>query len=113
MIYIATGERSFASEVYSLSKNDPFGCRIVSLYNTYDYNLPFVDFWVQLVKGEAVSLIARLETAFILRLTRKSDLDEVSSFLRVSGANSIICDGRYILRLHLNKVEGPVLYSKY
>ena len=37
MIYIAEGERSFNSEVNALSVADPFGCRIVSLYNTYAY----------------------------------------------------------------------------
>lgn len=111
MIYIAEGERSFKSEVNALSVADPFGCRIVSLYNTYDYNLPFVDFWVQFDGSEPVSLISRLETAFTLRLTEKSDLDEVSSFLRVSGAGSVICDGRYSLGLPMKLVSGPVLFS--
>lgn len=97
------------SKYKDLYNNDPFGCRIASLSNTYSSELPFVDYWVQLCDNEPVALIARLETTFIIRITDNADIAELSSFLRVSGAVSIICDGKYELDIVLNRIEGLIL----
>lgn len=112
MIKIADRDFSLKEHIDLLSVNNPFGCRIKALYNTYDYSLAFVDFWVQLVDNMPVSLIARLETAFILLLTDNSDLEEMSAFIRVSGAENIICDGKYELDCPMKKTTGPILVSE-
>ena len=109
MISIVDNEHSYNSEISELSKGNPFGCRIAALYNTYNYNLPFVDFWVQFIDNKPVSLISRLETAFVLLITDKSDFDEISSFVRVSGAETVICDAKYSLVCNMNRVSGPIL----
>lgn len=111
MIKIVDNKNSFLREISELSKNNPYGCRILSIYNTYNYNLPFVDFWVQFVDDSPVSVISRLESSFVLRLTDKSDMDEISSFIRVSGAQSVICDADYELNCDFNVKSGPVLFS--
>lgn len=111
MIKIVDSNNSYSNEIIELSVNNPFGCRIISLYNTYNYNLPFVDFWVQFVDDKPVSLISRLETAFIIRFTDKSDLDELSSFIRVSGAETVLCDAEYELDCSYKKITGPILSS--
>lgn len=109
MIKIADECLNIEGYVNDLTASDPFGCRIKSLYKTYSYTLPFVDFWVEIIEDKSVSLIARLESVFILRLTDESDLEEISSFLRVSGASSIICDGKYDLNVNLVRNDGPIL----
>lgn len=111
MIKIADIDFDIKGYIDALSVKNPFGCRIKALYNTYDYSLAFVDFWVQLIDNTAVSLIARLDTAFVLRLTDKSDLDEISSFIRVSGAENVICDGRFNLECNMKCVKGPIFIS--
>ena len=111
MISIADNKHSYSNEILELSKNNPFGCRIISLYNTYNYNLPFVDFWVQLSNNTPVSLISRLESALIILLTDNSDLDEISSFVRVSGAETVLCDAKYKLNCDFKRVSGPILCS--
>lgn len=112
MIKIADECLNIEEYIDDLTASDPFGCRIKSLYKTYSYTLPFVDFWVELVDDKCVSLIARLESVFILRLTEASDIEEISAFLRVSGASSIICDGKYQLEVNLNRNDGPILVRK-
>lgn len=111
MIKIIDNNNDFSSDVYELSVGNPFGCRIVSLYKTYNYNLPFVDFWVQYIEDKAVSMISRLEGSFILRLSDESDLDEISAFIRVSGAESVICDAEYKLECNMHRISGPILFS--
>ncbi|MCH5298299.1 MAG: GNAT family N-acetyltransferase [Ruminococcus sp.] len=111
MIKIADNDFNVESHINALAVGNPFGCRIKSLYNTYDYNLPFVDFWAQLIDGNPTALIARLETAFILQITDYADIDELSAFMRVSGAASIIADGKYKLCIGLDKITGPILKS--
>lgn len=108
MIKIADENLNIESYIDILSAGDPFGCRIKSLYKTYNYTLPFVDFWIEITDNKCTALIARLESVFILRLTDDSDLDEISSFLRVSGASSIICDGKYSLNVNLSRKDGPI-----
>lgn len=109
MIKIADECFNIEKYINDLSASDPFGCRIKSLYNTYNQTLPFVDFWVEIREDKCVSLVARLESVFILRLTADSDIEEISSFLRVSGASSIICDGKYELDVNLSRSDGPIL----
>ncbi len=111
MIKICDNDFNIEGYLNSLSVNNPFGCRIKALYNTYDYTLAFVDFWVQLVDNTVTALIARMESTFILRLTDDADLEEVSAFMRVSGAENIICDGKYKLDCGMERVSGPVFLS--
>ena len=112
MIKIADSKSPFFREISELSKNNPYGCRIMSLYNTYKYNLPFVDYWVQFKDDKPVSLISRLESSFILCLSDDSDIEEISSFVRVSGAQSAICDARFELECNMSRKIGPILYSE-
>ena len=109
MILIADEKRDFKREISLLSKSDPFGCRIASLYNTYDRSMPFVDYWVQIIGTEAVSLLARLETVIILRLTEKSDIEELWAFIRAFGTDTVICDGKYGIDCGMQRTEGFVL----
>lgn len=111
MIKICDNDFIITDYINTLSFKNPFGCRIKALYNTYDYSLSFVDFWVQIIDETAVSLIARMESSFILRLTENSDMEEISAFMRVSGASNIICDGKYELECAMNKTIGPVFVS--
>lgn len=111
MIKIADQDFDVGSYIDALSVGNPFGCRIKSLYNTYDYNLPFVDFWVQIIDDDCTALIARLETSFIMQITDEADMDELSAFMRVSGAASIIADGKYLLEVGLDRITGPILKS--
>lgn len=110
MIKIADKDFDILPMVKAMSKGNPFGARIYSLYNCYDYNLPFVDFWIQIIDKVCVSTISRLGTQFIVQLSSMSDLDEVSSFLRVAGATSILCDNKYKLDVFpKEKTSGAVL----
>ncbi|MBR2280373.1 MAG: GNAT family N-acetyltransferase [Ruminococcus sp.] len=112
MIKICDKDYNITDYIDTLSYKNPFGCRIKALYNTYDYSLAFVDYWVQIVDDTIAALIARMESSFILRLTDNSDLEEVSAFLRVSGADNIICDGRYELDVPMKRISGPVFVSE-
>lgn len=110
MIKIADDSFDISLLLKPLSKGNPFGCRIYSLYKCYDYNLPFVDFWLQVKDNVCVSAIGRLGTQFIVQLTDLSDLEEISSFLRVAGATSVLCDNKYTLELYpQNDNTGAIL----
>ncbi len=90
-------------------ESDPFLCRIQALYKTYGTNQSFADFWVQLYDNMPVSLISRLDSAFILTLTKRSCISEISEFLNMLGAESVICDGKYRLDIPLSLRTGPIL----
>lgn len=110
MIKIASDDFDISSLLKALSKGNPFGTRIYSLYNCYDYNLPFVDFWIQVKDNVCVSSIGRLGTQFIVQLSDLSDLEEISSFLRVAGATTVLADNKYKLELYTDKkTTGAVL----
>ncbi len=110
MIKIAAGDFNISSLLKALSKGNPFGTRIYSLYNCYDFNLPFVDFWIQTKNDVCVSAIGRLGTQFIVQLSDLSDIEEVSSFLRVAGATTVLADNKYKLELNTDKkTSGAVL----
>lgn len=115
MIVSANETNDFVSSVLRISDNDPFACRIISLYNSYNPELAFVDYWMIAEKesGICTGAIARSGTNFILFITDKCDLEEISSFMRVAGASSAICDGRYKLEIFGSKsIDGSVLMRK-
>ena len=109
MINSATDADSFIKDVQAISAFDPFACRIISLCNSYKPDLVFVDYWlVQDDNGNNTGAIARNGSNFILLLTDGSDIDEISSFLRVAGASAVICDGKY----ELDFTGGKMLAGK-
>lgn len=111
MIISAIEADNFTDIVNGILPTDPFACRIISLYNSYSPDLAFVDYWLlQNDDGEFNGAIARNGSNFILFLTEHSDIDEVSSFMRVAGASAVICDGKYKLELNDCKtLTGSVL----
>lgn len=111
MIQAVTENTDFAGAIRAFSALDPFACRILSLYQSYRPELVFVDYWLQLddESGAVTGAVARNGSNFILFLTDKSDLDEVSSFVRVGGAAGIICSGSYELDLNMKTTTGAVL----
>lgn len=100
----------FVQTVERLSRGNPFACRIISLYRSYSPDLAFVDYWITAdAHGVCTGAIARNGSAFILFLTSQSDLHEISSFLRLSGARGILCDGNYKLELFGEGSTGTVM----
>ena len=112
MIVSANESKDFISSITNISGNDPFACRIISLYNSYKPELAFVDYWMIIDEnsGKSRGAIARSGTNFILFITDSGDIEEVSSFMRVAGASSAICSGEYKLNVFKSKcITGPVL----
>ena len=84
---IVTANENYINVIMNLSAEDPFACRIISQYNSYDSSLAFVDYWTIIddKTDECTGAISRCGTNFILFLTDKTNLEEVSSFMRVAG----------------------------
>lgn len=112
MIRHAAGIADYAETVSRLAPGDPFACRIRSLYSTYPPSLPFVDYWLTADgRGQANGAIARSGTDYVLLLTAHTDLDEVSSFLEMTGAGRALCDGSYTLTGYRQVNSGWLLQA--
>lgn len=112
MIVSANETSDFIASVQKISDNDPFACRIISLYSSYAPELAFVDYWMIADKssGKCTGAVARSGTNFVLFITDECDLDEISSFMRVAGASNALCSGKYKLDIFGSKsVTGSVL----
>lgn len=110
MIRSAHGISGYPARVRALADNDPFLCRILSLYSSYPPELAFVDYWLTADdSGKTNGAIARNGSNFILFLTGESDLQEISSFLRLSGAEGVLCDGRFTLDFSGKTADGAIL----
>ena len=111
MIQSANESVDFVGAINALSQDDPFACRIISLFSCYPPQLVFVDYWLirDDESDEVTGAIARNGSNFILFLTAAADLEETSSFMRVAGASGVICSGEYELDLNRPSFSGPVL----
>ena len=110
MIVSVTEAQNFVPAVLKISDNNPFACRILSLYRCYPPELAFVDYWMTADEnGICTGAIARNGSNFILFLTEKSELDEIASFLRISGASAVLCDGGYNLDFSDRITQGIVM----
>ncbi len=100
----------FVAAVLKTSNNNPFACRILSLHQCYPPELAFVDYWMTADEnGICTGAIARNGSNFILFLTEKSDLDEIGSFVRISGASAVLCEGGYDLDFSDRITDGVVM----
>lgn len=94
----------------SISSDDPFYTRVLSLLEAYGTGYAFVGFWIQEVGGETVSAISRSEDKFSLYLTKSSDIDEISAFLSFQGAGAVMFDSSFSLDFDSEKeICGDVL----
>ena len=111
---IVTANENYINVIMNLSAEDPFACRIISQYNSYDSSLAFVDYWTIIddKTDECTGAISRCGTNFILFLTDKTNLEEVSSFMRVAGASSAICSRDFNLNLYGSKSVSGVILKK-
>ena len=112
MIVSSTETVDFVGTLLSAAKNDPFACRIISLFNSYNAELAFVDYWLvnDDETNECKGAIARSGTNFIIYLADNSTLEEVSAFIRVAGASSVLCDDKIELDLYGGtSISGYVL----
>ena len=110
MILSAHKTPDYVRALNRYSKHDPFACRILSLYHSYRPDLPFVDYWM-LTDDDGVftGAAARNGSCFILFLTDRSNLSEVSAFMRVAGASQVLLNGRYRLDVEGSETEGVVM----
>lgn len=103
----------FTGSIKQMTAQNPFACRIISMYQSYKPDLAFVDYWLIMNRSlNYTGAIARNGSVFVLYLTDGSDLEEVSSFMRVSGASGIICDGKYKLDFFGKSPKTGVILSK-
>ncbi len=110
MIVSVSQAPDFVPAVLKISNNNPFACRILSLYKCYPPELAFVDYWMTADEnGICTGAIARNGSNFILFLTEKSDIDEIGSFIRISGASAVLCEGGYDLDFFDRITEGVVM----
>lgn len=74
---IVTANENYINVIMNLSAEDPFACRIISQYNSYDSSLAFVDYWTIIddKTDECTGAISRCGTNFILFLTDKTNLE--------------------------------------
>lgn len=112
MIISVDETTDFLGSIDQMSADNPFACRIISMYKSYKPGLAFVDYWLIMDHSlRYTGAIARNGSVFVLYLTDLSDLDEVSAFMRVSGASGIICDGKYPLDFFGKKPKTGVIMS--
>lgn len=98
------------NSLHSFHTNDPFYTRILSLYESYGGGYDFVGFWVQETDGAYTAAISRFEDKFSLYLTDRSDLEEISSFLRFQGAGAVMAACGFSFDIHADRViKGQVL----
>ncbi len=71
---------------------DPFAARITAYAETYGFECSFALFWIQLLDGEAVASIAKVDGNVTLCCTEKTDYDELSMFLSAVGFFSVTAE---------------------
>ncbi len=111
---IIAAKDNFINLINEISCDDPFACRIISQYSSYNSSLAFVDYWTVIddESGKCTGAVSRCGTDFILFLTDNTNIEEVSSFMRIAGASSIICSGSYSLDLFESKNVSGVILKK-
>lgn len=89
----------FEKAISSFQINNAFLTKILIAYKSYGLDYPYTDYWYQKTKDDFTSLIFRVDGQFVLYLTDKSDLSEISSFLNLLDFKSLLYDNKYNLSI--------------
>lgn len=104
-------DKSLNSFFMNLSINDPFLCKIKSLYNAYSYGTNGVDFYIQFnIKKDITAVISKIDQTAVCYIEPYADFEELSDFLKVIGAKTVILNQRYISKIsHKVSLEGYIM----
>lgn len=109
MIRYADSAALFAAGLAPFPLDDPFVCRVLSLCRSYPPPFCSTDYWL-IEDGKGVcGAVARHGSAFTAVLTERCDAQEVSAFLQMAGARSVLCDGEFALTGFSSATEGVVM----
>lgn len=64
-----------------------FGCRIQSAAAAYGFDEPFAQFWTQ----EDKAVLCKLDDAVVLDAAPNADFEEITDFIRMTGAQKLLC----------------------
>lgn len=89
------------------SGNDPFGCKIYTLYNAYGFDFSFAEFWLQRDAHDNVTaIISRYYGAYTVCLKSGADVDEIICFLNLqNNLINVSADGEFLNDRSL-KIKG-------
>lgn len=73
-----------------------FGCRILATAQAYGLSEPFARFWMQDEDGAAICM---LDDTVILDVGAHADYDELKEFIRMTGAQRLLCDAESAQKL--------------
>lgn len=73
-----------------------FGCRILATAQAYGLSEPFARFWMQ---DEDRAAICMLDDTVILDVGAHADYDELKEFIRMTGAQRLLCDAESAQKL--------------
>ncbi|MGN0558051.1 MAG: GNAT family N-acetyltransferase [Acutalibacteraceae bacterium] len=111
MIKIGCNDFDITDSLNSLNCDNPYMCRIMSVYNAYGANMSFSDFWCQYDdKNKVSSAVCRIDNQVTLYTTENSDIAEIADFIAFLKPFSILCDDSIGLKLDsYSKQSGMVL----
>ena len=99
MIKIGCDDFDITDSLNALNCDNPYMCRIMSVYNAYGANMRFADFWCQYdEKNIAVSAVCRIDNQVTLYTTENSDIEEIADFISFLKPFSILCDNKVALK---------------
>ncbi|MCH5202866.1 MAG: hypothetical protein J1F17_06630 [Oscillospiraceae bacterium] len=99
----------FEKAVSSFQIHNPFLTKILISYKSYGLDYFYTDYWYQKTKDGFTSLIFRCDGQFVLCLTDKSDLIEISTFLNMLGFRSLLYDNKYNLNINATEQHTGVI----
>lgn len=99
MIKYIEDESLFPQIIDSFENHDTYLTKINSVFKAYGIGVKGIDFWFQQNQNEYTSLILKSDSNIVLCLTPKTDITELSEFLRVIGYLSVLFDNSYKLQI--------------
>lgn len=104
-------DKSLNSFFVDLSINDPFLCKIKSLYNAYSYDTNGVDFYIQFnIKKDITAVISKIDQTAVCYIEAYADFEELSDFLRIIEVKTVTLNQRYINKIsHKDSLEGYIM----
>ncbi len=83
-----------------------FGCRIQSAAAAYGFEEPFAQFWTQ----EDKAALCKLDDAVILEAASDADFAEITDFIRMTGAQKVLCSAEIAKQTGLSAVcRGEIM----
>lgn len=93
----------------SLNYDNPFWCKISSLFSSYGYEMKDIAFWIQTVNEKVTAVIAKNILSAVVYIEEGANFSEIEEFLYAIGIETVTLDRKFLKHFNFSEAKYGII----